>query len=966
MFVAYAFAVAQAQYRDALDGRSAATEPHTHSGGAGGAGGTPPSATRHATAGTHPRPESCDAVPLPSRRTDAVPPAAERSNASLAPQSRPGGRPPLDAAADRAWAQEQAHIRATPPASLAAPWLQSAAESEQAGLAGATATATVTLVGSKAPKGWDACSGRSSSEESEEPEATPPRRTSQTVPGAPPPAGAEGARRGGGSSSDDDGGGSSDEEDMALEDMRLEAGQPFYRRASFWLPAASWAVSLCFFTAGLVLLIVEPNAQTLLLFDAWRWCFFLCTWPVIYWASRAAMWLITCIAEWRFVTARTLLFFLVGTRGALMNVMRSSLALAAFAGLFKTQRGAEGSRVALVFDTILKARGEEGLILACLVLFTVANMLKKVIAKLLATQFHKRAHFKRMQEALRKEFYLNALCAPREHLPYRDSTASGAPPPVRPPLGRGLLARSTRTLLRSFSRRRRRGSDPLLMEGSPRSDLGLGLAEEAESDATLPEAERGGGGGGQGPASPLEVAVAVEPPSPAAAAAAAVALRGPSSARLSHLSVLSAAAPCGGLRPDSRQLSLASAATRASAPPPPGPRQPLHALLDLPCGAAGAGAGAGGAPATRRVQRRPGGRMNVETVQRLERLERHLRRNRLYQIAGARTSSGEGERGECGGGAGRAQVEARQLAVFLMHNCRRSRRRQHLLLMDLHAFLPPDQAAEAFRFLDRNGDGAVSLHELKLAVAQIYQERKHLALTLRDAKTVISRLEGLIGGAIHVLFVFFYLSIFSVDVTKARSIIAWLTFSSIVLAFTFVFGNSIRSVYENAVFLFGTHAFDVGDVLLVGGEQHSENKSESFQLTVDVETPAAVVELLTQAVSDHVRGQPKEFSGASAVGVRGLADPLKLLLSVWYEFSHPGVESGRISTARHGLVLAIAKVLQEAGVQFSLPPLHEGRRCEAGGGRGGSLGEARLQHALAGDRELAAVAGVPHALARRL
>ena len=42
------------------------------------------------------------------------------------------------------------------------------------------------------------------------------------------------------------------------------------------------------------------------------------------------------------------------------------------------------------------------------------------------------------------------------------------------------------------------------------------------------------------------------------------------------------------------------------------------------------------------------------------------------------------------------------------------------------------------------------------------QERKHLAMTLRDTKTVIAKLERLLGAIIHVVFVFSYLYIFNV------------------------------------------------------------------------------------------------------------------------------------------------------------------------------------------------------------
>lgn len=51
-----------------------------------------------------------------------------------------------------------------------------------------------------------------------------------------------------------------------------------------------------------------------------------------------------------------------------------------------------------------------------------------------------------------------------------------------------------------------------------------------------------------------------------------------------------------------------------------------------------------------------------------------------------------------------------------------------------------------------------------------------------------------------------------VDIQKV-----WLLFSSVVLAFAFVFGNSIRQLYEAVIYLFVIHPFDVGDWLLFDG-----------------------------------------------------------------------------------------------------------------------------------------------------
>ena len=64
--------------------------------------------------------------------------------------------------------------------------------------------------------------------------------------------------------------------------------------------------------------------------------------------------------------------------------------------------------------------------------------------------------------------------------------------------------------------------------------------------------------------------------------------------------------------------------------------------------------------------------------------------------------------------------------------------------------------------LDVDGDGKVSLHDMRDAVIQIYNERKNLAFTLKDTWTVVGKLEFVIGISIHLLFGFFYLLIFEV------------------------------------------------------------------------------------------------------------------------------------------------------------------------------------------------------------
>ena len=56
------------------------------------------------------------------------------------------------------------------------------------------------------------------------------------------------------------------------------------------------------------------------------------------------------------------------------------------------------------------------------------------------------------------------------------------------------------------------------------------------------------------------------------------------------------------------------------------------------------------------------------------------------------------------------QAEARKLAFYLFYNIKGDTTRNHMVEEDLHAFLNPDVAAEAFQMLDLDGNSKVTLH----------------------------------------------------------------------------------------------------------------------------------------------------------------------------------------------------------------------------------------------------------------
>jgi hypothetical protein len=75
--------------------------------------------------------------------------------------------------------------------------------------------------------------------------------------------------------------------------------------------------------------------------------------------------------------------------------------------------------------------------------------------------------------------------------------------------------------------------------------------------------------------------------------------------------------------------------------------------------------------------------------------------------------------------------------------------REYILLEDLCQFLPEDRAKAAFPVLDCDGDGRVSMADMRDAVVAIYKERKNLALTLK-ARAAACRLVHMRTAGAHV------------------------------------------------------------------------------------------------------------------------------------------------------------------------------------------------------------------------
>eukprot|EP00924_Labyrinthula_sp_SR-Ha-C_P013488 snap_masked-scaffold_5-processed-gene-4.23-mRNA-1 protein AED:1.00 eAED:1.00 QI:0/-1/0/0/-1/1/1/0/733 len=118
----------------------------------------------------------------------------------------------------------------------------------------------------------------------------------------------------------------------------------------------------------------------------------------------------------------------------------------------------------------------------------------------------------------------------------------------------------------------------------------------------------------------------------------------------------------------------------------------------------------------------------------------------------------------------------------------------------------------ALEILDEFEKGYLTMQDIEGFVKNVLTERRNLRTTLKDTHYISSQVETFMFWFLFVLALFGSLFIWDVDVSQT-----WLTISSIILSFSFIFGNSVRALFENLVFLYFVRPYDVGDAVRLDG-----------------------------------------------------------------------------------------------------------------------------------------------------
>ncbi|DBA70449.1 TPA: hypothetical protein ACH3X2_011857 [Trebouxia sp. C0005] len=698
-----------------------------------------------------------------------------------------------------------------------------------------------------------------------------------------------------------------------LEDEPKRPKAKWYKRMSWWHKA--W-----------------PRIKHL---EWWRLCFFLATLAPICWATSLAVKLLVMAVESQLFIAKNVLYFMAAIKRPLTWFLRSVIVLPAFVGIMLPRAETD--------DAFFKAYDYCVKFLGCWIIFCAANVVKALLAKKMASHFHKQTHFQKMRDAIKKEYYLLALAEPR-----RDSKVLREA---------SLLSRDPQTastLLRQSSS---------LLKPAPSS------TKSAFSASTHPSGQEVS----SSHATPLSFQLSADTSSKQrqqSSTPETTAVHAPGNGIDITCSKGAAPGLMSAIDTAIQHVALQGSDGKA---PVLGQASGSAAFDDLEAADAKEQRKATGQShwTKLRMAHRTATKFkppyNADTA---KKVEKHIRKNKLTagtfseQVGASSHADNES-----------TDREARKLAFFLYWNIKPTFTRNHILPEDLEPFLNAKHAAEAFEMLDDDKDGHASLKDVRSAVCNIFKERANLSVQLKDTKTVVGRLESVVGLILHIVAIFLYLIIFDVSFLPSYDVVSklcarsalgdahesttrgqeklattagkhngapstmqyyqntapsqfsstsvplektWVAFSSIVLAFAFVFGNSVKMLYESIIYLFVVHPFDVGDKIIVesvtskveeitlnativrrsdGGRMwysntklaasnlinvsRSDAKSESFKFMVDISTPASVLDSTSQALQAHMDENSTEYkSGSLSVSFSTSDDPLKVQLAL--------------------------------------------------------------------------------------
>jgi small-conductance mechanosensitive channel len=312
-------------------------------------------------------------------------------------------------------------------------------------------------------------------------------------------------------------------------------------------------------------------------------------------------------------------------------------------------------------------------------------------------------------------------------------------------------------------------------------------------------------------------------------------------------------------------------------------------------------------------------------------------------------------------------LEAKKLGFFIFWNLKQNDNKIQISESHLeHVFKEYKikmDSSKIWDILDTDDTMAVDLSECVKFVTDTLSMRRDLSRTILDSKAILRQINLFFTGGMYFIMFFVVLEVYKI----ARFQNLWQAFSASLIAFSFIFGNSLKEIWENLVYLFTIHAFDVGDIIIladtrytiktislthvgctrvdnasftipmqsfVGQELNNITRSgckwEGFSMLVDIETTKDQLSQVAVSLKQHISFNKRHYGGLYRiffVPTDGLVHKLKM--AIYFNYSQNEGDLMLIGVGRTMLHDVVARAMKEAGISFTLPDFSHARKSKS-------------------------------------
>ncbi|GKV02868.1 hypothetical protein SLEP1_g15251 [Rubroshorea leprosula] len=279
---------------------------------------------------------------------------------------------------------------------------------------------------------------------------------------------------------------------------------------------------------------------------------------------------------------------------------------------------------------------------------------------------------------------------------------------------------------------------------------------------------------------------------------------------------------------------------------------------------------------------------------------------------------------------------------------------KYLYLEDIERFMREDEALKTMSLFEGGSESKrISKSALKNWVVNAFRERRALALTLNDTKTAVNRLHRVVNVLVGIIIVVIWLLILGIATSKFLLFV-----SSQLVVLAFIFGNTLKTIFEAIIFLFVMHPFDVGDRCEIDGVQmvveemnilntiflrydnqkiiipnsvlatkainnyyRSPDMGDAVEFCVHITTPAEKIAMIKQRILSYIENKKEHWYPAPMFIFKDVEELNRVRFAVWLTHRMNHQDMGERWVRRALLVEEMTKIFRELDIPYRLYPV---------------------------------------------